>query len=239
VQFYRNTIVIHQPYFYPYLGYFQNIAASDIFIMYDDVKYIKNGFINRNRITNGEVIKYITIPSERIRLDSLIYKVKVGENFKANQIIDVLNDYYRKAPNKLEILSLVEEGLNTTSSFLCDWVERSLILTMQYLGLLDDRRQVIRSVNLPNNKSLKGEEKVIDICKLLSGDQYINAAGGKDLYNSQNFEKYGIKLNFIRPKLTLYKGHKGLQPLGLSIIDVLMFNELEKVKEWVNNYELI
>ncbi|WP_017413625.1 WbqC family protein [Clostridium tunisiense] len=232
-------IGIMQPYFLPYIGYFQLINAVDKFVIYDDVQFIKSGWINRNRmLINGEAKNFVL----NIKKDS--YELNINERYfidnaeyDFNKLLKGFELTYKKAPYFNEGMELLKHIFQyDKKQDISKFIINSLKLICNYL---DITTEFIISSSLEKNNSLKSEEKVINIVKLLRGDIYINSYGGTELYSRENFSKEGVSLLFIKPKEFIYEQfHKDFVP-NLSIIDVIMFNSKETIKNFLNNYEVL
>lgn len=226
-----------QPYFFPYIGYFALIKAVDKFVLYDDVAYIKNGWINRNRIKVGNNDNYITVPVTNASTNYLINEVNIVNyiNFKT-RLFKTLEQNYKKAPSYIRIIDLLMDIFRGSFDYMNDLNRKALSEVIDYL---DINTEMITSSSINKNKELRSEAKVIDICKVLNGDVYINPIGGRELYSKEKFQKEGIYLKFIKMNDIIYKQGKGDFIPNLSIIDVLMWNLKDDVKTLLNNYVLI
>ena len=226
-----------QPYLFPYIGYFQLVNAVDVFIYHDDVQYIKGGWINRNRLLLGQSAKYF---SYSIIKDS--YKKKINERCILNieesnsKLLNILYNYYNKAPFYNKVINVIKDSLDCSSRIVSDFIIHSNQVLCNFLGI---HSKIIKSSDLKKNDNLKAHERVIDICKTINGSHYINPQGGTELYNRNNFEAEGIKLSFLVPKQIIYPQYENEFVPNLSIIDLMMFNSQEKIKEMLNDYELI
>jgi len=230
-----NKVGIMQPYFFPYIGYFQLLNHVDQFVIYDNIKYTKKGWINRNRIlVNGEA-QYISIP---LKKDSDFLNVNqrfLSDDFNVekNKILNKIKGSYRKAPQYNAVLPLIEDIFNFNDNNLFNYIFNSI---KSITAFLDISTPLIVSSTLKLNSELyKSEEKVIEICKELKATDYINPIGGVELYDKQRFEKEGINLNFIKTQGVEYNQFGNDFVPHLSIIDVLMFNDLDTVKYMINN----
>ncbi len=225
-----------QPYFFPYIGYWQLINAVDVFVLYDDVNFIKKGWINRNNILLNKSEHLITIPLLNVSQNKHINECMVSEDYKSiDNIIKTINLAYKKAPYYNLVFPYIEEIIKTKGS-ISDLVLKSVLWIKEYLGL---NTEIILSSSIDKNNELKGQDKIIEIVKKLNGNHYINAIGGQELYNKEIFNNNGIKLNFIKTGEIKYKQFNNEFVPNLSIIDVLMFNSPSEVKEMLNNYSLI
>lgn len=223
-----------QPYIFPYIGYFQLINAVDYFVFYDDVNYIKGGWINRNYILlNGD--KYLfTISLNHSSSNKLINDLIIIDSFA--KFKKTLYQAYSKAPYFKPTIELVEGILDFDDRNLSSFISNSLISLSTYLKI---NTNFIFSSSLTNDKSKKGQDKVLDICKILNTSTYINAIGGKMLYKKSDFLKNNIELKFISSQNIVYKQFGSKFFPSLSIIDVLMFNSVDIVKNHLMKYELL
>lgn len=227
---------IMQPYFWPYLGYFQLINLVDKFIIYDNIQYTKKGWINRNRyLCNGNA-KYFTVPLEK---DSDYFDVrerKVSENFDKEKVENQIKQAYIKAPYFEDVFPLFCSCVEYENDNLFEYIYYSVKRIVEYLEI---ETELVVSSTIGINHELKSKDKVIALCKEIGGTKYINPSGGVKLYDKIEFQKEGIELNFIRMKETMVydQFQKEFVPF-LSILDVLMFNSLSDVKNMLNEYVL-
>ena len=231
-----KKIAIMQPYFFPYIGYWQLISAVDIFVLYDDVNYIKKGWINRNNILLNKSKHLITIPLLNVSQNKHINECIISDDDKIiNNIIKTINLAYRKAPYYNLVFPTLEKIIKTKGS-ISDLVLKSVLWIKEYLNI---DTEIILSSSIDKNNELKGQDKIIEIVKKLNGNHYINAIGGQELYDKEIFNNNEIKLNFIKMKEIKYKQFNNEFVPNLSFIDVLMFNSPEEIKRMLNDYELI
>ena len=229
---------IMQPYLFPYLGYFQSINAVDKFVLYDDVQYIKRGWINRNNLLCNKkphMFVFSIIKDHQYKNINERFYIN-GFNIEKEKFLNTLKTFYKKAPYFIGIYSLIEKILVYPDNNVSEFNENSLKIMCEYL---DIKTQFIKSTDLSKNKELKGEYKIIQINKILNSNCYINSIGGIELYLKENFQKENIKLNFIKMKDVNYRQFDGEFVSNLSIVDVLMFNSKEEVKKLLNEYELV
>lgn len=230
-------IGIMQPYFFPYIGYWQLMNAVDKYVIYDDVTFIKNGWINRNRILINGQPSYFNLPIKGASSYTLIKDVQVNQDKKLfDKLLRTLQLSYSKAPYFTDVMPIIENIFDCQEESLSKFIYYSFKLIAEYL---DIKTEFILSSTLEKNNELKAQDKVIHICKLLKATDYYNAIGGQELYNFEDFEKNNIKLCFVKTNEIVYKQFKNEFQLNLSIIDVLMFNSVEEVKNILMNFELI
>jgi len=228
-------IAIMQPYFFPYLGYFQLINAVDKFIFYDDVNFIKNGWINRNRIIINNTSKYLTVQLNGASPFKLINEIEFTDN--RAKLKKTLHMAYRKAPMYNYIWPLIEDCLDYKTEKISDLDIYTIKRISEYLNI---KTQFEISSNKYNeSRSLDKADRLKRICKKNNAKTYINPIGGQKLYNKDDFKHAQIDLFFIQPELPEYKQFSKKFIPGLSIIDVMMFNSLRKINEMFDNYKLI
>ena len=230
------TIAIMQPYFFPYIGYFQLINAVDKFIIYDDVNFINKGWINRNNIlANGRPL-LITIPLKEASQNKLINGIDISCDKKTiGKIIKTIEINYKKAPF-FDVFGLVKECLENIPGTISDYNVRILKAICAYIGI---STIFVDSSSLYLNKELKGEQRIVDICVKEKADKYINPIGGTGLYSKNLFTAHGIKLNFMNNSPVEYSQFSSGFVPSLSIIDVLMFNSRQRVKKMLDQYALV
>jgi len=223
-----------QPYLFPYIGYFQLINAVDKYVIYDDVNYIKGGWINRNNILVNNNKQLFSISLENASPNRIINDIMIKDDF--TKFRKTIEQSYKKAPFFEKTNELISEIVSFNDRHLNSFIQNSILIINKYLEITTT---VILSSELKKDNSLKGEAKVISICNLLGASMYINAIGGMSLYQQSNFIEYGIELKFLRTKEIIYKQFKNEFIPFLSIIDVLMFNDIELIKSLLNEYELV
>lgn len=228
-----------QPYFMPYIGYFQLINEVDKFVIYDDIEYTKKGWINRNRtLKNGEPV-YISLPlkkdSDYLHVNQRVLSSTWDKD--KSKLLNQIKGNYIKAPFFKEVFPLVEKIVNFESLNLFEFIFHSVKELCIVLGI---ETKFIVSSSLDIDTSLKAQDKVLNICKTLGAAQYINPIGGIELYSKDVFLESNIALNFIQSKMFTYKQFESEFCPWLSIIDVMMFNSVEKVREaYLNKFCLI
>jgi len=226
-----------QPYFFPYIGYWQLINMVDKHVIFDDVYYIKKGWINRNRILMNGKETTINIQIQKASQNKLINETNlVFEPEYTQKLLKTIKHCYTKSPYFDDVFPLLENILSQSETNLAKYLHYLISKICEYLNIKTD---IITSSSLCNNKNLKGQDKIIDICKIVGADEYINPIGGRELYSFTEFRKNGIKLSFLKPGNITYKQFNNAFVPNLSIIDVLMFNPVHIIREYLNNYELI
>lgn len=230
-------IGIMQPYFIPYIGYWQLLNAVDKYVIYDDVNFIKGGWINRNKILINKTPQYFNIPMLGASPNKLINEV--GVNHDQNVIkknLRIVEAAYGKAPYFAEVFPLVEEMLRCGKDDIASYIVASIEIICKYL---DIKTELVISSDIQKDNDLKGQEKVLEICRILNATDYYNAIGGKELYSFAEFEKRGIKLHFLKRNGIRYQQFGDDFYPDLSIIDVMMFNSVKEIKKLLSDYTLI
>ncbi|UVW29738.1 WbqC family protein [Massilia sp. H6] len=226
-----------QPYFLPYIGYFQLITACELFVVYDNIKYTKKGWINRNRMLRNGAEAMFSLPlqgaPDHLDIDQRVLEDSPGRHRWLAQ----LKGAYRHAPQFGVTLPLLERIAACDEVNLFRFLHNALLETCAHLGI----DTPIRAASaVPADHGLKGQDRVLAICAALGARRYVNPIGGTELYSHTDFAQHGIDLRFLRARPLDYpQGGANAVP-SLSIADVLMFNPLETVRGWVRtHYDLV
>tara|TARA_R110002124_G_scaffold280092_1_gene453171 strand:- start:10029 stop:10733 length:705 start_codon:yes stop_codon:yes gene_type:complete len=233
-----NSIAVMQPYFFPYIGYFQLINEVDKFVFYDDVDFIKNGWINRNRILiNGEP-KYFTIPCKDVSSNKLINLVEHALDERSKKkLLKKIRFTYSNAPYFENVFPVIEKVFEKETELISELAIESITRVTDYLEL---ECEFQKSSENYDNQELDAADRLIDICKIEKITHYVNPIGGEELYDKKYFIENEVKLDFLKPAITEYEQFKHEFVPGLSIIDVLMFNSVSDInKKLLINYKLI
>jgi hypothetical protein len=230
-------IAIMQPYFLPYIGYYQLIRAVDVFIIYDNIKYTKKGWINRNRmLQNGKDVLF-SLP---LKNDSDFLNVcerEVAADFRRDKLLNQFKDAYRNAPYFTQTFPLIEAAICHQDRNLFRFLFYSLVETCRHLGLTTEIRI---SSDVAIDHELRNQDKVLALCAALGADVYVNSIGGLELYSKESFQERGLELKFLRSDAIAYTQFGDPFVPWLSIIDVLMFNPVDTVCQWISSrYQLI
>jgi hypothetical protein len=236
-----KKVAIMQPYIFPYLGYMNLVNASDKFVFYDDVSFIKKGWINRNCIILGGEPYRFTIPLKRQSQNILIKDTEVsGLSIFADKFLKQLDFDYKKTPYKTKVLDYVREVLTDNHRNISDIAIASVKLFFRYVGVEKDFH--CSSIEFESTRGLQKADRLIQITKSLDSNEYINAIGGTSLYTKEFFASNGVTLNFVKPFLTPYvhcNGRDGIFNPGLSIIDIMMNLSEYEIRNHLNSYELV
>lgn len=228
---------IMQPYFFPYIGYFQLIAAVDVFVVYDNIKYTKKGWINRNRmLQNGQDVMFsLPLKSDSDYLD--ICQRELAADFNRTKLLNQFKGAYRRAPYFEQTFPLLERIVQCEDSNLFNFLYQSITQTCEHLNI---RTEIRVSSSIAMNHSLKNQDKVLALCSALGASTYINSIGGRELYAKDTFQERGINLQFIQSRPFDYPQFGNVFVPWLSIIDVLMFNPHKNVTARIcNGFDLL
>jgi hypothetical protein len=232
-----KSVAIMQPYFFPYIGYFQLIAAVDLFILYDNIKYTKKGWINRNRILqNGNEVMF-SLPLKK-NSDSLnVCERELAADFNRNKLLHQFKNAYRHAPYFTKTFPLIEQIVLHEETNLFQFLHHSIVKTCEHLGITT---KIEISSNISIDHDLKKQDKILALCEAVGANIYVNAIGGMELYSKETFREKDVDLKFIQSKPFEYVQFGNIFVPWLSIIDVMMFNSVESIKAYISNhYELI
>ncbi len=233
----KMKLGIMQPYFMPYIGYWQLMNTVDTYVIYDDVNYIKGGWINRNQILINGKAKYLTIPVLGASPNKTINEIKIDTNPKIiDKKLRMIKGAYQKAPYYKETIDIIEKILTYQEADIVKFLQNSFKTIKDYLRIKTD---FILSSNINKEERLQGQDKVLDICKRLGAKEYYNAIGGYKLYSFSDFEEENIRLRFLKTNRIEYKQFNNDFQKNLSIIDVMMFNSRETVIGMLDQYTVI
>lgn len=226
-----KRVAIMQPYFLPYIGYFQLVAAADEFIVYDDIQYTKKGWINRNRYLCEGRDRLFTLPVQQGPSLADVRERSLAAGFDRPALLNRLREAYRQAPHFDETFPLVESVVRRGEGNLFAYVFGSIRDVCGHLGLAT---RLTVSSTLGVDRALPGAGRVIALCRRAGADTYINPIGGRELYAADEFARHGIALRFLRSGEVRYPQFgAGFVP-ALSIVDVLMFNGREGTRRLVD-----
>lgn len=229
-------VAIMQPYLFPYIGYWQLIHSVDKFIIYDNIKYTKKGWVNRNRfLQNGKGIVF-SVP---LKKDSDYLDVRervISSDFNKIKLLNQLKGAYKSAPYYEQTMEFIEQVIKYDEVNLFLYLYNSIIMVCEQFGITTE---IMISSTITIDHGSKKQDKVIALCEAVGADVYVNVIGGMELYSKEAFQGNGIDLRFIQSKSFVYQqfGNEFIQ--WLSIIDVMMFNSVDEIKACItNNYEL-
>lgn len=232
-----KRLAIMQPYFLPYIGYFQLISAVDKFVILDDVNFINRGWINRNRLLLNGVAYTFTIPLRGASQNRRIFEIELDDRQSwRDKLLHTVRHAYCKAPCYAQVYPLIASVVGYPSSQLDAFLRNSIREIARYLSL---DVEIVDSARVFGNDHLRGAERILDICRQEKADVYINPIGGIDLYDRGRFSEHQISLHFLRSRPLDYAQGKGAHVPWLSVLDVLMFNEVPAVRRLLDEMDLV
>lgn len=227
-----------QPYLFPYIGYFQLMDAVDRFVVADDLQFIKQGWINRNRLLINGVPAYFTVPLKRHPSDALIREVEIDDRPARRwrrTLLKTIGNFYRRAPSFEPVFPIVERVIAGPFNLIADMARASLREVGSYLGI---SATIVESSSVFGNAHLKAQERVLDTCRAAGATDYVNAIGGRDLYAAEAFLSRGIRLHFLCGDAIEYPQFGSPFVPSLSIIDVLMCTSQTEARALLKRYRL-
>ena len=237
----RNAVAIMQPYIFPNLGYMTLVHASQDFIFYDDVNFIKKGWINRNRVlVNGQPYKF-SVPLLGASQNLKINEIRISERQKfKSKFLKTLDLAYKAAPYKNIAIDYVETVLSCESEKISDLAVLSVVCFFDYIGI--EKKFHLASEIVDSQKELTRAKRLIHLTKLQDSSCYINPIGGASLYSKEEFLRGGVELYFIKQNYLPYKQYGGSSSKfieGLSIIDVMMSQSPDEIRSSLRDFEAL
>jgi hypothetical protein len=232
-----NRVAIMQPYFLPYLGYWQLMDCVDKFVIYDDIQFTKKGWIHRNRYFNNGCDQMFTLPLKKDSDYLDIVERELSDSWDKEQLklVRKIEGAYKKSPYFKEGIDIVHECLSFDNKNLFEFILNSIKLVRKRLGI---ETELITSSEVGHTKDLIGEDRVIAVCKRLQATEYVNPIGGKNLYSKERFGEEGIDLKFHKIHDLKYDQMNCDFLPNLSILDVLMFTGIDGAKRELKNFEI-
>ncbi len=230
-----KTLAIMQPYFLPYMGYWQLINAVDEFVIYDTIQYTKKGWINRNRFLMNGTDEVFSLPLKKDSDFLFVRDRELAPSFERDKLIRQLKGAYQKAPYFSDHFPIIEDIINFSDNNLFTYVENSIHRICQFL---DIKTPLIKSSDIQTgHEKMKGTDKVIDICQSQNAANYMNPIGGLDLYNKNTFQDAGIHLSFLRSTPLDYQCFGAPCLPHMSILDVMMFCPKNDITSYLTRFE--
>ena len=230
-------IGIMQPYFFPYIGYFQLINMVDKYVVFDTAYFANNKWGFRNRILINGAPGFFRVTTLKASQNKRFDEIKVSGDIEAKKNnIHALECAYKKAPHFPEVMPVLERFLMADYDNLAEYNVASNRLICDYLGI---KTEILLFSELDCDKDLQRQYRIFDVCRVLGGKEYVNAIGGTELYDFEEFRQNGIELAFLKPDDIVYPQFGGEFVPSLSIIDVMMFNSVPEIQDMLNRYTLI
>ena len=224
-----------QPYFLPYIGYWQLLSAVDRFVVYDNIQYTKRGWINRKQFLQQGKAAYFTVP---LKSDSDYLEVSartVAESFDRMKLLRQFTEAYHRAPHFAAVFPILERIVTAAPINLFEYIHHSIVVIADYLQI---RTPIVVSSSVAIDHGLRAQDKVLAICGALGADRYLNTIGGMELYSREAFSARNIKLAFIRTRPIAYAQFGAAFVPNLSILDVLMFNSRDQARSLLSQYDV-
>jgi hypothetical protein len=223
---------VMQPYFFPYIGYFQLMSQCDTFVVFDDVQYVDHRWMNRNRILLNGKSAWLTYPVERGPLaGSIRDRLYVARDQDRLDVLNKLHEAYRRAPNYEPVRALVQSCLDFESRSVSAFNANLLEAVARAIGL---RSTMKFASDFGIDPSLRGEDRVLAVCAALGAREYVNSIGGVSLYSSENFDRRGVTLRFLKGEAVQYRQFGAEFVPSLSIIDALMFTDESELADMLS-----
>lgn len=232
-----RTVAVMQPYLFPYLGYFQLIAAADVFVLGDDLPYVRSGWVNRNRILHHHEAKLITFPLKKDRFQLAVNQRQRCDNFEdeAERLIKLITSCYIRAPYFAEVMPLIERLIRFAQPNIALYTEHTIRAMCTFL---DIGTPIMRGSELILGQPVDRQERMVRIAHMLEATTFINPEGGSVQFDRDYFARNRLMVRFFRMSPVIYRQFRQPFVANLSIIDVLMFNSVEQVRQLLTCYSL-
>lgn len=230
------TVAIFQPYFLPYIGYWQLLAMADRFVVYDNIEYTKKGWINRNRFLQDGAAAYFTVPLKKGSDFLTVAERELAADFDRGKLLRTLSASYRRAPQFDDAFPLIERIVEVPIPNLFEFVHHSLVEVARFLEI---RTPIVISSTIAIDHELRAEQKVLALCRAMGADRYVNPIGGQALYSPAAFAAASIRLDFVQARPVEYPQLGGPFVPNLSILDVLMFNSKAAIRGMLSEFDVI
>jgi hypothetical protein len=229
-------LAIMQPYFLPYIGYFQLMQAVDCFVLYDNIKYTKKGWINRNRLLKNGADATFTLPLKSAPDNLDVVDREIAADFNRAKLLNQFREAYRRAPQFATVWPILERIVMNGTTALFQYVHDSLADICTYLCITTP---IVVSSSVAIDHDLRGQDKVIALCEKLGARHYINAIGGQELYQRPAFAQHDIELSFLKSDAITYAQFDEPFVPWLSIVDVMMFNTRDQIRDMLEQRSFV
>ncbi len=234
-----SVLGIMQPYFFPYTGYFSLIMATDEWIVFDPVQFIRHGWIERNRVLKpDEGWQYIGVPLIKQSRETLIKDTQIRtEEPWQQKILRQLEHYRKRAPYYTSVVEFLTECFKFETSSITKLNTHLMQSVCNYVGI-EFNAHIYSEMNLEHDVVTDPGEWALNISKALKASGYINPPGGVELFDRAKFSQAGVKLQFLKNNLKPYSQRRPAFEPGLSIIDTMMFCSPSEIRGLIGDYEL-
>ncbi len=231
---------IMQPYFFPYVGYYSLIKKTDEFIIFDTVQFIRHGWIERNRILKpNEGWQYIQVPLVKNKREVLINELEIRNSEPwRDKLKAQLHHYKKRAPYYSDCMDVIDSCIALQTDSIVELNEKILKVTCQYFDIKFES-QIFSKMDLVINEVKEADEWALNISKAMGAKEYINPPGGKDFFNKEKYLQNDIELTFLGNNIQQYKQRRETFEPGLSIIDLMMFNDVTSINELIDDTKIV
>jgi hypothetical protein len=228
-------LAVMQPYFFPYVGYFDLISRVDQWVVFDTAQYRRHGWVNRNRILRPvQGWQYITAPLLKHPRETRICDIQVvsGQDWRA-RIERQLEHYRGHAPYFDAAWGLVRDCLSVPGASLSRMNVEAL---RRICALLEIRFSftILSEMDLPLGPVEEPGDWALRIAEALGAQEYVNPPGGQDLFDPEKFAARGIRLTIQEPVAFRYQVPGYCFEPGLSIVDALMWNSRDRLRDFLH-----
>lgn len=222
---------VMQPYFFPYLGYFELIQKTDRWVVFDTVQYNARSWMNRNRILHPiEGTQYIGVPVRHAPKGTPIREIRLIDKAAAERrVLGQLAHYRRHAPYYEAVTGLVGGTFAVASDRLVDVNLAGLSAVCRYLAV-PFTWQLCSDLRINGADIGHAGAWALAIARHLDASRYINPPGGRILFRPEEWREAGIELRFTEPPTLRYSCAPYEFVEHLSILDVLMWMSPDKVR---------
>ena len=235
----KRSVAVMQPYFFPYLGYFQLLAHVDVFVVHDDTQYVKQSWINRNRILERGAAAFLTLPVASGSHRQLIFEKRLHEPRRhQRKLLERIRQAYDAAPHLDAVSAFLEPLFPGDEETVASFNVRALRALQELLGL---RTRLVLASERAYPRSGTAQERVIRICLEEGGARYVNPIRARSLglYDQAAFDAAGLELSYLSTSADIrYHQNGGPFVSDLSVIDVLMFNSPAQTRELLDRFVL-
>jgi hypothetical protein len=229
-----------QPYLFPYLGYFSLISHTDLWVVFDSAQFIRHGWIERNRVLHPLAgWSYIQVPLVKHPQFTLIKDLRIRrEEPWRERILAQLVHYKKVAPYYAQVISLLKDALDTNLEGIAALDVHLLEMCCRYLEI-PFRYSIFSTSSIRDFKANSPDEWALQTAKAVGATEYINPPGGISFFDNAKYESAGVQLTFLKSRLRQYDQRRDHFESGLSIIDVMMFNEPRTIRDMLDEVDLI
>ncbi|MCK0163754.1 WbqC family protein [Marinobacter sp. S6332] len=225
-------LAVMQPYLFPYIGYFHLIYASDLFVIYDDVSYIKSGNINRNKVLSPSGVVRFTVPVLGASQNRLICDLSFSKD--VSKVLKMIEYSYSDAPYFEFVYPVILKVLKHEERSIASVCLHGFEAIFSYLGI---DKKFRKASGLEYDRTASAQDKLVSLCHKFDAEFYVNAPGGRQLYTKVGFAVHGVKLMFVDSLPVRYQQRTTEFVPNLSIIDVLMNCSPREVVRLLSQYE--